>query len=324
MAARSGGSGSGGSGGPAGQGIGGSLGASDGDLPVTQMRLRASGRLHSPPIALPRAQGLRRAGVARGEPPVARIGSGTVAATIRGLPRPASTLCLHGLPRSFWSAEGWARTPPAPLLQSATTADLPSGAAGAAERAQEHISMSAAALVRLARQSELAEGQKVVKVGMVPAAACREGRAARAGTSAEPLWPQLLVGLHPAPWAAQQWWAARGSCADPGRQPLLLLGAASCGPGQRSPRLTAAAEPLASGCLPRRRRMAGRSCWPARAARCTPQTRTASTWAVSERQGAVCGCAPPAAGPAAARPVIHAPTCCVPLTPCRQLVGGGH
>lgn len=101
--------------------------------------------------------------------------------------------------------------------------------------------MTAAALVRLARQGELAEGQKIIKVGMVPAAAWREGRAARAGTSAEPLWPQLLVGLHPAPWAAQQWWAARGSCAEPGRQPLLLLGGGQLWPGQRSPLPTAAA-----------------------------------------------------------------------------------
>lgn len=54
--------------------------------------------------------------------------------------------------------------------------------------------MSAAALVRLARQGELAEGQKIVKVGLVAAPACREGRVARPSSPAEPLCLQLLLG----------------------------------------------------------------------------------------------------------------------------------
>lgn len=88
--------------------------------------------------------------------------------------------------------------------------------------------MSAAALVRLARQAELVEGQKIVKVRRIEAAACRERRTARASPAAEPLCLQLLVGLHPAPAAAQHFRSRRRTRSELGWW-VLAPRAASCG-----------------------------------------------------------------------------------------------
>lgn len=106
--------------------------------------------------------------------------------------------------------------------------------------------MSAAALVRLARQGELAEGQKIVKVGLVAAPACREGRGGPGRApepAAEPLCLQLLVGPSPHHCRPGQSWVACGRLPAWVAEPGSTGGRQLQAPDQRSPPATAPPTP---------------------------------------------------------------------------------
>ena len=132
-----------------------------------------------------------------------------------------------------------------------------------------------ALLVRVARQSELPEGGKVVKVRGPDGLPRAVGRCLPAAQHAR-------GGLRT---AQHRGAVSEGRCSQ-ARLRRRLRPRRLARPTVTHPRAAAAAWPGLPP--PRRRPMAARCCWPAPAARSTPPTPTATTWAATCEQPAGC------------------------------------